>query len=149
MNGLLNIIDSWVRMIEYAESHGNKYPTVTLSDLRASMTGVLKEFRNSVNASKSIKCSANNGYTRYELIDYFDVWGNAEDGWEVNNQSVEFDDLMIANDCSDEEIIDFLIEIGYLSPAAKNQVMIEFYDSDWMEIVREEDYYPICCLKSV
>ena len=29
----------------------------------------------------------------YTLINYFDVWGNAADGFEVNNQCIECDDL--------------------------------------------------------
>ena len=45
----------------------------------------------------------------YKLIDYFDVWGNATDGWEVNDITTVEDDIILAEDLTDEEIIDFLI----------------------------------------
>ena len=43
---------------------------------------------------KSVKESAN-GYTTYRLIDYYDVWGNAEDGWDVNDVTEVADDINI------------------------------------------------------
>ncbi|MBS5368967.1 MAG: hypothetical protein KHY19_05845 [Coprobacillus cateniformis] len=44
---------------------------------------------------------------RYKLVDYFDVWGNEEEGWEVNDLCTIFDDLYMEDDITDEDIIDY------------------------------------------
>ena len=76
----------------------------------------------------------------YTLINYFDVWGNAEDGYEVNNQCVEADDVVITEDATDEDIIDFLYQNEYVKVSdpdgyyIENQGdFIEIYDSSTME----------------
>ena len=79
----------------------------------------------------------------YKLIDYFDVWGNAEDGWEVNDLTTVEDDIVIAEDSTDEEIIDFLVRIEYLKPEAKELVHLESYNNEMIEIVQTKDDYPI------
>ena len=80
---------------------------------------------------------------KYKLIDYFDVWGNATDGWEVNDLTTVENDIVIAEDSTDEEIIDFLIQIEYLKPEAKELVHLESYDNQMIEIVQTKDDYPI------
>lgn len=52
-----------------------------------------------------------------KLVDYFDVWGNAEDGWEVNNLCVLIETIELEN-LEDETILDALHEIGWLSELA-------------------------------
>lgn len=85
----------------------------------------------------------------YKLIDYFDVWGNEEDGWEVNDLTTVEEDIVIAEDSSDEEIIDFLIQIEYLKPEAKGNVYLESYDNEFIEIVQTKDDYPIGRLEMI
>lgn len=85
----------------------------------------------------------------YKLIDYFDVWGNATDGWEVNNLCTVEDDIIIAEDATDEEIIDFLIQIEYLKPEARESVHLESYDNEMIEIVQTKDDYPIGRLEMI
>lgn len=51
----------------------------------------------------------------YSLINYFDVWGNKKDGYEINNQCVEFDDLVIADDATPKEICTYLKSINMLA----------------------------------
>lgn len=85
----------------------------------------------------------------YKLIDYFDVWGNAEDGWEVNDLTTVEDDIIITEDSSDEEIIDYLIQIEYLKPEAKELVHLESYDNEMIEIVQTKDDYPIGRLEMI
>ena len=85
----------------------------------------------------------------YKLIDYFDVWGNAEDGWEVNDLTTVEDDIVITEDSSDEDIIDFLIQIEYLKPEAKELVHLESYDNEMIEIVQTKDDYPIGRLEMI
>lgn len=85
----------------------------------------------------------------YKLIDYFDVWGNATDGWEVNDLTTIEDDIVIAEDSTDEEIIEFLIQIEYLKPEAKDLVHLESYDNEMIEIVHTADDYPIGRLEMI
>ena len=33
---------------------------------------------------------------KYDLVDYFDVWGNEEDGFEVNNLAIVENDLLVS-----------------------------------------------------
>ena len=51
---------------------------------------------------------------KYTLVNYFDVWGNKKDGYTVNNQCVEFDDLVIADDATPKEICSYLKSIKML-----------------------------------
>ena len=85
----------------------------------------------------------------YKLIDYFDVWGNATDGWEVNDLTTVEDDIVIAEDLTDEEIIDFLIQINYLCSLAKGNVYLESQDNEMIEIINKEDDCPIGILEMI
>lgn len=82
----------------------------------------------------------------WALIDYFDVWGNAEDGWDVNNVSKEFDDLVIADDATDQDIIDYLISIGYLAHGVTTDDIVIEDGGDYIEFFAAEDGRPICRL---
>lgn len=86
---------------------------------------------------------------KYKIVDYIDVWGNAEDGWEVNDLTTAEDDIVIAEDSTDEEIIDLLIRIGYLTPEVKELVYLESYDNEMIEIVARENDYPIGRLEMI
>lgn len=83
----------------------------------------------------------------WTLIDYFDVWGNAEDGWEVNNQSVEFDDIYIDPSTTDEELVDYLKSIGYLAKHVKTSDLEIYDDGDMIEFFKADDGMPICRLQ--
>ena len=85
----------------------------------------------------------------YKLIDYFDVWGNEEDGWEVNDVTTVENDIVIAEDSTDEEIIDFLVRIEYLKPETKDLVYLESYDNEMIEIIARENDYPIGRLEMI
>ena len=90
---------------------------------------------------------------KYKIVDYIDVWGNAEDGWEVNLWFNDYDTedtcLRIAEDLTDEEIIDYLIQIEYLKPEAKELVHLESYDNEMIEIVQTDNDYPIGRLEMI
>lgn len=87
-------------------------------------------------------------YNRYRLIDYFDVLGNAKDGYEVNNLCCVFDDLYLSNDCTDKEILNYLKEIGYLSTSDMRKIRLVNY-CDFMEIEQIKGNYPIGRLELV
>jgi hypothetical protein len=54
--------------------------------------------------------------TEYTVINYFDVWGNEIDGYEVNNQC-EQGSIIIPDDVKDFDIVIMMKDLGYLSSA--------------------------------
>ena len=70
----------------------------------------------------------------YKLIDYFDVLGNEEDGWEVNNLCEVESEIFVADDATDEEILVYLKEIGYLTTSDPTEVTINSQDGQFIEI---------------
>jgi len=83
----------------------------------------------------------------WTLVDYFDVWGNEEDGWEVNNLSTEFDDLYIDPESTDEEIVAFLKDIGYFNRDVQVSDLEIWDDGDIIEFFKADDGMPICRLQ--
>lgn len=87
---------------------------------------------------------------KWRLIDYFDVWGNAEDGYVVNNQSIEFEDLIATDDATDQDIFNYLKDvIGYFGPEAKFEDMYFDDGGDWIEVSAKENGFPLCRLERV
>ena len=65
----------------------------------------------------------------YKLIDYFDVWGNETDGYEVNDKIDTNIMLEIPYDVTDEELISKLINVGFFgNNATIENVRIELSD---------------------
>ena len=64
----------------------------------------------------------------YSLINYFDVWGNAKDGWEVNNLCTEKTGITITDDATDKDM---------------RKVKIDTSDGDMMEIYAVKGMQPL------
>lgn len=62
-------------------------------------------------SSKQRRVAALRPKVVFEVVNHYDVWGNEDDGWEVNDSSnageIEFD-----SEPSDEEIWDALVNTG-------------------------------------
>lgn len=84
---------------------------------------------------------------RWRLINYFDVWGNKEDGYEVNNQCTEFDDLMMDEESTDEEIIQFLQTTGFFTDSASLETVTIEDMGDLIEFSDKETGMPLCRLE--
>ena len=83
----------------------------------------------------------------YKLIDYFDVWGNETDGYEVNDKIDTNIMLEIPYDVTDEELISKLVNVGFLgNNATVENVRIEWSDETFCELVEMETDWPLCCL---
>lgn len=67
----------------------------------------------------------------YTLINYFDVWGNKKDGYEVNNQCIEKDDIVIADDATPKEICEYLVKIGMLKTSDMRRLEVV----DWGNLI--------------
>ena len=78
----------------------------------------------------------------YSLINYFDVIGNKTDGYEVNNQCVEFDDWYISDDATHKEILGYLVKRGYLNTSDMRKVKIDDM-GDYMEVYAVKDHCPL------
>lgn len=78
----------------------------------------------------------------YTLINYFDVWGNEKDGYEVNNQCVECDDLVITDDATPKDICNYLKDRGYLTTSDMRRLTVEDY-GDTIEILKRKGYKPL------
>lgn len=83
---------------------------------------------------------------KYTLINYFDVWGNAKDGYEVNNQCVEERGIFISDAATDKEIVSFLESAGYLNTSDLRKVTI-VYDGENLEIYQKREMLPLFCLQ--
>ena len=104
-----------------------------------------------VNSSTAINCVGHNDPGQYyDLIDYFDVYydGYGEDddfgGWKVNNLGPIEEHLWIPDDITEDGLLDFLKDIGYLNKDVKlSDVIFDWEEPYFIEITQAKDYYPI------
>lgn len=97
---------------------------------------------NKIKSEEKLKLSKEKFY-RYELVDYFDVWGNVSDGWTVNNQCVLFRDLQISDDATDKEIINYLVTIGFIPYHERDKLKLEWSDDSNAEIFIKRTLKPV------
>ena len=81
----------------------------------------------------------------YTLVNYFDVWGNAKDGWEINNQCVEVDDLYLDDEITYKEILDYLKNAGYLVNSDMRRLCVESDGTNY-EIYKRKGMEPLYAL---
>lgn len=98
-----------------------------------------------IESATKINCVGHNDSGQYyDLIDYFDVWGNEEDGWVVNNLGPIEEKIWISDDITEEELFNYLKDtIGYFNKNTKfSDVIIEWNDPDFIEFFQADNYYP-------
>ena len=85
----------------------------------------------------------------YRLVDYYDVWGNEEDGWEVND--VIRTDIVIELDDKNtgEDVIDELIYAEYLYSAAKDKIRVDWFEPEFIELFNNDNDYPLGRLEAI
>ena len=71
--------------------------------------------------------------TQWRLINYFDVWGNASDGYEVNDLCVEREHIEIKENATNREIRQYLKSIGFITTSNGKQILLSD-NGDWIEI---------------
>ena len=83
------------------------------------------------------------------LVDYFDVWGNEEGGFEVNNLARYDEKPVEVNDPDDEKnVLISLVQYGYLKPEAVKLLEVDYSCSDFcLEINVRETGEPVCRLE--
>jgi hypothetical protein len=86
---------------------------------------------------------------KYRLINYFDVWGNEEDGWEVNNLCSE-GELLLSEDATSKDILAALIDFGFIKEEATlEQLDISAFDMDFIEFYEARNQCPLGRLERV
>ena len=65
----------------------------------------------------------------YKLVDYFDVWGNPIDGYEVNDLTTVEEHIYIDDDVTEDEIVEYLFQIEYLRTT--EGVKLYYYGDGW------------------
>lgn len=88
-----------------------------------------------------------------KLINYFDVWGNKKDGWEINNLYTE-DNMSFQLHEDDfynhEKIFRKLKDVGFFKPRTRmTQVDFEDLHEFGVEITQRKDGMPICRIEFV
>lgn len=78
----------------------------------------------------------------YTLINYFDVVGNLRDGYEVNNQCVECNDLYLSDDCTNKDILTYLYEHKYLTTCDMRRVGVDNY-GELLEVYDKRGHFPL------
>lgn len=80
---------------------------------------------------------------KYKLIDYYDVLGNEEEGYEVNNLCTCVTGIEIADDATDTDIINYLKSINFLSEKATTETVELEGDNFYIELTEKETGYPL------
>ena len=78
----------------------------------------------------------------WTYVQYDDVWRNEENGWQVNNLHPEFDDLTIADDASDKEILEYLKSRGLVPTSDMRRVAVDA-SGDMLEIYMRKGGFPL------
>ena len=86
---------------------------------------------------------------RFQVVDYYDVWGNEVDGWDVNDISREDYYIDLVFDNTDEEIIEKLVEVGYLNKESVDNIAVDWLDDTMIELTLKENWMPLGRLEKV
>jgi len=85
---------------------------------------------------------------KYKLVSY-DVWGNDEDGYEVNDAHFTGDIIELETGMTDEGIIDKLKEEGWVKETVKNdEIRIDGEEEYSLYFVYEPMEYPMFELRN-
>lgn len=86
---------------------------------------------------------------KYRLIDYFDVWGNQKDGWQVNGVCEEFTSEL-PDDFTHGDILKDLKQQGFLKKHVRTN-MLDFYPLgfEMLEISARRNGAPLCRIEFI
>ena len=83
-------------------------------------------------------------YDRWTLVDYFDVWGNPKDGFEVNNLD-RTEGFFLPKDVTDEQLIVILGKHGMLNETASvENILIDDSGDGMIEFSEAKTSLPLC-----
>lgn len=83
---------------------------------------------------------------KIRFTDYYDVWGNSEEGYFVNNATEEIDTI---KDLRKETILEYLKDKGFLKKSVTLDDL-QFDDfGDGYEISEADTSYMLCCIEEI
>ena len=85
---------------------------------------------------------------KYRVIDYFDVWGNQEDGYGVNNLAT-VGEIEVQDYTDTRELVQAMVDMGFLIDEAlrvKFDVMNDYY---FIEFFLAHNSRPFCRLELI
>jgi hypothetical protein len=78
------------------------------------------------------------------LVNYFDVWGNKKDGWEINNLCTE-GTITLPDDFDRKDIVKAIKAIGFFKPSVRlNMLEIEDLYPYYEISHKAAGYKPVC-----
>ena len=84
---------------------------------------------------------------KWDLWDYCDVWGNEQDGYEVNDCCKVLEDITITDEADNDSIIEYLKIVDYLRKDCKTDDFYIMWDVDYIEIFQKSNGFPLCCFR--
>ena len=89
----------------------------------------------------------------YKVLGY-DVWGNEEDGYEVNDLYPTPFSISVTENMRDDTIVTRLVEVGFLDkkalePKELKDFVIEGEHGYYLYLYQEYNRYPVCELRPV
>ena len=86
------------------------------------------------------------GIMKVLVTDFFDVWGNSKDGWEVNNQCHDVYNTRFKLD-SRKSCLKFLKSIDYLKKSVREaSIYWEDMENGYI-LYQSKDFMPICSVE--
>lgn len=88
-----------------------------------------------------------------KVINYFDVWGNKKDGWEINNMCEEHDMRFTLHEddfYNHTAILVHLKNVGFFKPRTRmTQLVFEDLHEFGVEVYQKKDMMPVCRVEFV
>lgn len=82
-------------------------------------------------------------YYKLRLTHYFDIWGNEDDGWDVNDARVVWDNIW-TNELDAKTLLNILKNTGFLQKHVRtNQLNFDWLGPDYCEISTRRNGYPL------
>ena len=78
----------------------------------------------------------------YTLINYFDVYKEADGTWAVNNQCAEADGVVISETATDKDICTYLYNNGYLTTNDMRRLEV-IENGEIIEVYQKKDFVPL------
>lgn len=85
---------------------------------------------------------------RYELVNYFDVWGNKREGYEVNNLCKE-GQLDLPENATYKDIIQAIKAFGFFKKTVRTNMVDISNDFEMIEIDERRTGKPVCRLELI
>jgi hypothetical protein len=85
----------------------------------------------------------------YKLVNYFDVWRDEEDGWQVNNLCHEEGEIVLNNYTSDNEIVVKLIDFGFLKTGTSPKDIVIWNEYEMIKLFDASNDLPLCRLELI